>query len=485
MVAPLVLYEWQKSAMRLVAIDAHAQHAGLSIGQSLSDARALYPDLIAREIDHDFLAGVFNDVADWHSNTSPIVSVLTDLRPYGDLVLDITGVAHLFGGEITMLAGVVDRLADLSFAAQGAVGSSVGAAWALANFAPGKIAPEDPTPLLTDLPVAALRLTDKQVEGLRQMGLKRIGQLYGRNRRALAARFGSSLLVRLDQALGLHEERLVPRLPVPDRYAERKFGEPIGRIDDVMMTAKDLAHQIYTQLAEEGLGAQTFHLVLYRVDHKVTTLTVNAARATRDAAHIGRLFTNRIERLVEDFDAGFGIEAIRLLANSVSKVADIQSGVFETNDGAVDLDQLYDRLASRLGPHAILRSKNVNSHNPERAVVLEPVIARTDDDPEAASDPDKIRPLRLLPHPEQISVMAEIPDAPPARMEWRRVSYRFVKASGPERIGVEWWQIGEGSLTRDYYVAEDESGRRYWLFREGLYASETGTPRWFLHGFFA
>lgn len=480
-----MLYAWQNSAMRLVAVDEIAQQAGLGVEQSLSDARALCPGLIAREIDHGFLSSVFGDFADWHSNASPIVSVLTDKRPYGDLMLDITGVAHLFGGEAAMLDMVTRRLTALGFAVQGGIGPSVGAAWALANFNAGQIAQEDPADLLADLPVAALRLTDKQVEGLRQMGLKQVGQLYGRDRRALMARFGASLLVRLDQALGLHEERLVPRLPVSDHYVERKFGEPIGLIDDVLMTARDLSHQLGAQLAGEGLGAQTFHLVLYRVDHKVATLSVNAARATRDAAHIARLFANRIERLVEDFDAGFGIETIRLMASSVAEIADIQTGAFDTNDGAADLDQLYDRITSRLGPHTLVRSKAINSHMPERAVVLEPVIARTPDDPAAAFDPEKPRPLRLLPQPEQISVVAEVPDAPPARMEWRRVSYRFVKASGPERIGVEWWQIGEGSLTRDYYVAEDEEGRRYWLFREGLYASETGMPRWFLHGFFA
>ncbi|HAN63549.1 MAG TPA: hypothetical protein DCQ79_06750 [Rhizobiales bacterium] len=38
---------------------------------------------------------------------------------------------------------------------------------------------------------------------------------------------------------------------------------------------------------------------------------------------------------------------------------------------------------------------------------------------------------------------------------------------------------------RDYYRIEDEDGRRYWVFREGLYQeSEHGLPSWFLHGVF-
>jgi protein ImuB len=333
--------------------------------------------------------------------------------------------------------------------------------------------------------MAALRLEDAQVESLGQMGLKRVGQLYGRDRRALQARFGASLILRLDQALGDIEERITPRLPLAEHYAERRFAEPIGLIDDVLMTARDLAIQLAVALEADGLGAQTFHLFLYRVDHQVITLSVNAARATRDAGHIARLFANRAERLGGEYDAGFGIDAIRLAATSTSPLDAAQVGAFATDDGAADLDRLYDRMASRLGPLAVVRSKFVNSHIPERAVVLEPVIARTRDDPQAAPDPAQPRPLRLLPRPEPIKVVATVPDGPPARMEWRRVGYAFVKASGPERIGVEWWRPGEGALTRDYYIAEDEGGRRFWVFREGLYGTETGTPNWFLHGFFA
>lgn len=489
--------------MRLAALDKHAEAAGLYEGQSLSDARAICPGLVAKEIDRDFLTSVFADFADWHSNASPIVSIQTYWSSYGDLVLDITGVAHLFGGEEAMLLFLTGRLTQLGFAVTGAIAPSIGAAMALNHFAPGQIVGTDALPsslmeeqegqeverALAPLPIAALRIEEEQIAGLRQMGLKNIGQLYGRDRRALQARFGLSLLTRLDQALGFAEEKLVPRLPVPERQVERKFAEPIGLIDDVMMCTTDLAHQLSGQLAADGLGAQGFHLMLYRADHKMMSLSVNAARATRDAGHIDRLFANRIEQLTETFDAGFGIEMIRLAATLVSRLEDVQVSAFGADEGAADLDKLCDRLASKLGPETMLRSRSVNSHIPERAVVLEPVTTRTiihvTDAKEAAPDPELPRPIRLLPSPEEINVVAEVPDGPPMRMQWRRVAYRFVKASGPERIGVEWWQPGAGALTRDYYVGEDEAGRRFWLFREGLYVTETAAPRWFLHGLFA
>ncbi len=506
---PLVLWEKQKGAMRLVELDARASAEGLIRGQSLSEARALVPNLEAREIDRFYIRQVFADFADWHSNASPIVDVLVHDKPYGDLCLDITGVSHLFGGETRMLENVTQRLQALGYAAQGAIASTIGAAWAMAHYIPGDIvAPGDESGAMEALPVSALRLEREQVEGLVQLGLKRIGQLYHRDRKGLQARFGTSVLLRLDQALGWIEERLNPRLPPAEFFAEHRFAEPIGLIDDVMMCTHDLAVQLSSRLESEGAGAQSFHLFLYRVDHKVMTLSVNAARATRDAHHIGRLFAYRAERLGAEYDAGFGIDMIRLAASSISPLSAAQVGAFGRNDGARSLDRLYDLMSSRLGPLAVVRSKPVNSYVPERAMTLEPVVASTPDDPQALIPLTAPRPIKLLPRPEPITVLAEVPDAPPASMIWRRVSYRFVKASGPERIGEEWHRAGrrlqldpasieaadsdetqglyyeEGRTTRDYYIVEDDGGRRFWLFRLGLFGVAR-QPRWFLQGFFS
>ena len=491
--------------MRLVELDARASAAGLFATQSLADARALVPNLQVREIDRAFLAASFADLADWHSCASPLVAVLTDVSPYGDLGLDIAGVSHLFGGESEMLQRLCRRLTGLGIEVSGAVAGSIGAAWALAHFAPGQVVEGPARDALADLPVAALRLDDARIAGLATLGLKRIGQLYDRDRKALQARFGALLLLRLDQALGQVEERLKPRLPLVEHYAERRFAEPIGLIDDVLLTAHDLAVRLSSDLERDGLGAQGFHLFLYRVDHQVMTLSVNAARATRDPAHIARLFSHRAERLGGEYDAGFGIDMIRLAASHTSPLEAAQVGAFETRDGAADLDRLYDRMASRLGPLAVVRSKFVDTHIPERAVKLEPVLAKTPDDSRARPDPALPRPLRLLPAPEPIEVIAAaVPDGPPRGMLWRRVRYGFLRASGPERIGAEWWQfsgllapnrgVGEpppaaktyvdGRFARDYFIAEDDGGRRFWLFRQGLYQPEAA-PAWFLHGFFA
>ena len=509
--APLVLYETIKGGLRLAAVDAEAMRLGLSAGQNLADARAMVPDLTVQEIDRPQLEAAFADFADWHSNASPLVAVVNEVTGFGDLVLDITGVAHLFGGERPMLRLLLTRLRDLGYTVAGAIAPTIGAAWGISHFARSQVVEAAELETVLDaLPVHALRLEPAQVAGLVQMGLKTIGQLRPRPRKPLQARFGASLLARLDQAYGLIEERMVPRLPVAERYAERRFADPIGLMDDVLMTCHDLAIQLAIRLEAEGQGGQAFHLFLYRVDHKVMSLSVNSARVTRDPEHITKLFANRAERLEGEYDAGFGIDMIRLAVSSVSQLDAVQLGAFSHQGVAEDLDQLNDRMSSRLGTMAVLKTQLVASHIPEQAARLVPALA-ANDTPRSADWPVPPRPLRLLPMPERVAINAEVPDGLPASMIWRRDSYKIEKASGPERLGAEWWRSGQRlqlvpprppkkdvsppyipnllqfdpeAGTRDYFVVEDESGRRFWIFRQG-YHRQDEPAAWYLHGFFA
>ena len=95
------------------------------------------------------------------------------------------------------------------------------------------------------------------------------------------------------------------------------------------------------------------------------------------------------------------------------------------------------------------------------------------------------RPFHLFDPPQPIEVIAEVPDGPPHQFRWRRATHAVRRYEGPERIAAEWWRRRDnGGLTRDYYRVEDVHGRRYWLFRHGLY-DEKPDPRWYIHGVFA
>jgi protein ImuB len=514
--APLVLYEHIKGGLRVAALDHEAMRAGLRVGQSLADARALVSGLTVREINRPYFEAGFADFADWHSNASPLVAVMEDVSRFGDLALDITGVAHLFGGEAAMLRHLLSRLRALGYTVAGAIAPTIGAAWAISHFARSQVLDTDQLqPVLDGLPVAALRISPSQISGLTQMGLKTLGDVRPRERKALQARFGQSLITRLDQAYGLLEERMTPRLPVAERYAERRFAEPISLMDDVLMTAHDLAIQLGLRLEAEGLGGQAFHLFLYRVDHKVMSLSVNSGQLTRDPDHISKLFSHRSERLESEYDPGFGIDMVRLAVSSVAPLDAMQLGSFSHDGLAEDLAQLNDRMTSRLGPLAVVRTQLLATHVPERAARLVPAIVATANDP--ISGPVPQRPLRLLPRPEPVAINAEVPDGLPASMIWRGDRYKIEKASGPERLGAEWWRTGErlqlvpiepaqapkpdekpepqpyvpnlvvfdpDAATRDYYVAEDATGRRFWIFRQGFYRADEPV-HWYLHGLFS
>lgn len=480
---PLALYEREGNGLRLVAVDPTAHAARLRQGMALADAQALCPHGLFLPLDPDRVQARFAALADWHGYVSPIVSIHTAVVPFGDLVIDIAGTEHLWGGAEALLHGVTGRLAAMGIAVQGAIAPSLGAAWALARYAPAQVVAEHQLArALGPLPVMALRIGERMAVELARLGLRTVGQIDGRNRRALAARFGGEVLLRLDQALGAVAERMVPRFAPPDFHAAQKFAEPLASIAPLLEIAAGLAGAVCAQLRNAEAGAQEFVLTLFRVDHCVLTLSVRAAQATRDPAHIARLFANRIDTLRSDFDAGFGIEMMRLGAGLVSALPGGQTSAFAGTAAQAGLDRLYDRLMSRLGAQAVTVARLENRFMPEHAVRLASIAApgAVADLPPAVLGP---RPVRLLPAPELLEVVAEVPEGPPASMVWRKLSHTLVKAAGPERISPEWWRGQGPGLTRDYYSVEDAEGRGFWLFREGFYGAAEA-PRWFLHGVF-
>jgi len=81
------------------------------------------------------------------------------------------------------------------------------------------------------------------------------------------------------------------------------------------------------------------------------------------------------------------------------------------------------------------------------------------------------------------SIASEVPDGPPRQFRWRRVLHDVARVEGPERIATPWWGSRQAP-TRDYYRVEDRRGRRFWIFRHGLYGEAT-EPGWYIHGVFA
>lgn len=503
---PLAIVDKIKNTIRLVHLDENAEYLGLEQGAGLADARAAFPDIEILEKDEKADRLLFDAVADWCDRYTPLVALdkpALDLYGQYGLLLDITGCAHLFGGERELMKDLLARLFHQGIMAIGAIAPTPGAAWALSRFQKNETDHFENESIknlnqikqaISPLPLGALRLTTDTINAMARLGLRTIGQLRCQPRAPVARRFGQEVLYRLDQAMGVIEEAISPRRPVAELMAERRLPEPIALETDIEKTTLRLARHLGEEMEKKGLGARKLLLCLFRVDGKTFHLEAGTSRPERNPSTIIRLFRERFAALQDDYDAGYGFETLRLcvLVSEPIRQEDVSFMQSGSQDGA---HRLMDRLAARLGSQNITRGRLQNSHLPESAECEIAVneFENTDNHPgdKTAStrySPDNqspTRPLRLFAFPETIEAIAEVPDGPPVRFRWRKILHQVTRSEGPERIVDQWWGKTVSRQTRDYFRIEDDKGHRYWLFREGLYERETDKPKWYLHGQFA
>ena len=475
---------------RLAAVSESAGRLGLTVGQKATDAMALVPDLATAEAEPAADAAALGALADWCVRFSPAVA----LDAPDGLFLDITGVDHLWGGEAAMLADLKGRLAANGLPFRAAVADTPGAAWALAHHGEdGAIAPPGGQgPLLSPLRPAALRFDAQTWAQIERLGLRQVGQLMAIPRGPFARRFGQAAMTRLDQALGRETEALQFRRPPNPWFARLAFAEPISAPEDLARVAQDIAARLCARLEAEGRGGRSFELTFHRLDGKAQPVRVGLALPGRDARRLAKLFAPKLDTV----DPGFGIEVATLIAEGVEPISARQVRLDTAREPTLEegLAPLVDRLVNRLGEGRVWRAAPQASHVPERAVArarpLAPAV-RTSPHTAAADAWDRAtpRPSRLFRRPEPVeAVMATLPDDPPRQFRWRGQLYRVARAEGPERVGEEWWTgpIEDASPhhVRDYYRVEDAEGRRFWLFRAGLYVDPEAPPQWWMHGVF-
>lgn len=477
---PLLLVAKEHNALRVSAACPRAQALGLLPGLPLADARARVPNVLVHEADPEADARLLLQFSAHAGRWSPMVAP----DPPDGLLIDISGCAHLFGGEAGLAADTgkwLGRLVEMRHA----FASTPSAAHALARF-PQETA--DETEAIRRLPVAALRLDPRNEAALRRAGLKRIADLADRPTAPLSARFGGAVTAALERLLGRADSRIVPLRPTPALHFARRFAEPIGLADSIRAALATLSMQATTELERRAQGGRCFAASFFRTDGAVREIAVETGQPTRDPALIGRLFHERIEALADPLDPGFGFDLIRLAVPATEPLDASQPDLHAGPQKAEALEALIARLSVRHGRNRIHRIAPVDTHVPERA---ERVIAALDlpapaDWPSPTPGEPPLRPLFLLDPPQHVEALAEVPDAPPRQFRWKGVAHDIVRAEGPERIATPWWKKSdEDRPTRDYYRVEDSAGRRFWLFRHGLYGRETGSPRWYIHGLFA
>ncbi len=485
--APLAFVEKVRGALRLAAVDRDALSLGITPGLTLADARARVPHLAVADSDPVADQDWLERLADGCDRYTPMVA----LDAPDGLMLDITGCAHLFGEEAGLVADVEARLARLGMTMRHALACTPDAAHALARYQ--QVPAHDEAAAVRRLPVAALRLDPDDEIALKRAGLKTIADLADRPMAPLAARFGENAAVQLRRLLGREDVPIRPCRRAPALYVERRFAEPVARTEYALRVLEDLATEAGKRLETDRLGGRRFEARFFRTDGLVWLLGVETSLPTRDPAVLTRLFRERIDSIGDPIDPGFGFDLIRLDVPATEAMEPTQ---LRLEGGAVaeaEVAALIDRLSTRLGRNRIRRVYPRGSHIPEQAVLSLPatVPSQPVQWPAVRSDDPPQRPIYLFDPPQPIEVLAEVPDGPPHRFRWRRTQHDVARFEGPERIAHEWWRRESGTndggrgLTRDYYRVEDVRGRRFWIFRHGLYGAEKINPGWYLHGLFA
>lgn len=472
---PIVIAAPNHGRMLVTAATTLAQKQGVYTGMTVADARAIVPALQVLDDEPERPLKLLKAFAAWFIRYTPVVG--TD-APNG-LLLNVTGCAHLWGGEHKYLADIHKRLHDFGYIVHIAMADTIGAAWAMARYGQGFqiIESGQQSKALQPLPPAALRLDAAIAERLQKLGLRQTGSFMNMPRTALRRRFGQQLLIRLDQALGNEEEIVTPLIPI-EPYQERlPCLEYIVTATGIEIALKRLLDALCSRLQREAKGLRMAILTCYRIDGKIEKIEIGTNRPSCNAPHLFKLFEINIDTI----EPAPGIELFTLDTLKAEPLKTLSEGLWQHTSGLEDihLAELLDSIAAKVGGHHIHRYVPDEHYWPERSFKPAAAIDEKIGMPWKA---DRPRPLQLLARPEPIEVTAPIPDYPPMLFRYKTVLHKIIKADGPERIEPEWW-LQQGQH-RDYYYVEDEQGRRYWLFRLGHYDTAK-TYQWFIHGFFA
>lgn len=523
---PLAVFDEVGAARVISSLNPDARAQGLYLGQPLRDAHAMCATLVVRERNRPAERAFLGALRRWAGRFSPWVAEQGE----DGLVVDLTGSAHLFGGEEGVVRAVEEDCADAGLSVRVAIADTVGAAWAVARYGGqavqsvrsgdaidqearatrsraarrrhwtrGGAAPQVPTRVtgessrivppgqlfaaLSSLPVAGLRLPSEMVEQLGRLGLRRIGDLLGQPRAPLARRFGTELVLRLDQAMGSAAEPVSPSRP-PLHFAVRmSFPEPIGLKEDMMAALDRILPRLCAHLAREERGVRTLRVEAFRVDQSAQSVTVGLARPDCDVGRLRPL----VEMKLDEIDAGYGIDMIRVEAIQTEPlrtrevVGHLEAGraVRDRLAANTALDDLIGRIGARVGLEAITRFHPASSHIPEKTALT--LAAAWSEPARDWPSPPLERPL-LMWRPEPVLA----PDAAhlPARFRWRRTDWETCAGRGPERLSPEWWLDDPNwrNGVRDYWVVTTAQGERLWLFYAHGAALSSG---WFCHGRFA
>lgn len=459
----LVLVKEQHRSLQVSDLGAREYAEGVRMGMSLAEAKAIAPDLMHHLHDDEIFKREFMKLAQSASKFSPHVAI----DEYG-LLINITGITHLFGDEENMLMVMETFFKEKGFFVHHAIASHPLLAKALAFYNPNTIY-RGQRSIITSLPVDALFMDHSLHQVLRDLGITSIGALMGMPKKTLAARFGLEVVQRLDELLGSFQPPPTYVKEAPRFMVSEHFNAPIRTHEHFVDETMKLVTRLLKSLTHRHLSLLAMTIVLKDTLKIYRKLLVKTSQPTNSLGTWRDFILLRSEQLI----FADGIDSIKIIATDFKTINDVQKDFTNNDDHHVNINTVTDTLKARLGERAIFHLRITENHLPEQAVTKDFAIVRKQT-PIINLPP---RPLRLFDPPIPVVAISLLPDNPPAKIIWHHHNINVIHARGPERIEHAWWTDARDS-PRDYYYIEDERGKRLWLYASG------DPKRWFVHGVF-
>lgn len=417
---------------RIMASNSLARQSRIVPGMPVSEAMAIKPDLRLLEYDPQEDLAALVELAQEAWQFSPMVGLEgLDAQLWAGrflhqpqaFFLDATGLTKLLGGPTAMLRQILGWLAGKGYIAYAAMAPSLGAAWALANYAyrsqaetqllrqaqaelKSSVMMEKPTattmvegndlpsgvvvesvaelPDAVDpLPINALRIDGKTHHLLRQLAIRSIGELALLPRAGLANRFGEQLVHRLDE---VRQGKATPIvcLKEPATYTvETSLEIPTIQRATIEEIMRRLVHELCQRLKNQGEGALRLVACL-RPEQGVTHLvSLGLYRATCNERHLCSLILGQLERQVFQHAAKTvqPLVAVRLMATMAAPLVWKQQELFNTESQRhrEPLAHLIDLLAGRLGRRSVVAARLQRHPQPELVCQWRPLTGLRSD----------------------------------------------------------------------------------------------------------
>lgn len=444
---------------RIHTVNATASLLGLEPGMDPASARALAGDNPFQLLPRDPKAEnqALESLCCWAYGITP------HLYPFREdcLMLEIGGSLKLFGGSEAILRHCRQGLAGRGYSADMALGITPLAAWAFSHTSNDKSPPSDYSQRqqLEDLPLQTLEPLHEQFLALQRSGFKTLGELLALPRASLTRRCGRQFRELLQHLSG---EVVAPpvHFDPPSCFADSyPLGYPVRNHDELGPALEQLLRSLDDYLRQRQLQTRQIIWHFSGVNNYREILDVRTSEARTLKQDWYRLTRLRLER--QPFTQE--VELVQLRADQLESAQPVSGDLFRQACQSESTKQLVDLLSNRLGSQAVNSLHHRDAHLPEHSSTS----ASIDTASALPSTDTAQRPFWLLSQPE--ALRHEAGDL----LFW---GSPLELIYGPERIEDGWW---ERSTSRDYFVARNSQGQRFWVFHERR------KQRWFMQGFFA